>query len=464
MDRVAKARAALAESIEKEKLRSEQRKNVLFQNQIKSLREENKELKELTEKQEKVAGVDARAYKNKIIQDLSDHFIGNEADFTNETYNLALQIKAISPKAYALLSKNLGFPSVSLVDAKFREAISGIPEKLTDVEKIGELINMWKEKHRISKSLVIEACLAVDALYFKPDFKITEDDCISGMAFTNELKSSLPNGSFSHFDQTPSALQAFLELNWDKIIKAGFVFQIQPYSVKYKPFVVHIMPSANGKATEEVINLLDKIREISMKRRIVVKSYAFDGDNAYKQLHLMYFESYIKKVIETNKISETNTHALRVVSDYLHLLKRLRYRLLSSILHAGFSEESDKIIVEELLSLLDGMGEAVWCNEKFTKMHDKLPLELFKTENLLKLIENKQFVAAAYWFPITLSNIALNQEDIGFEYRDFLLKCAFYFLVYYYDCFEMKNSIRIVPNHQEGVKVKARFSHGSLTI
>ena len=290
---------------------------------------------------------------------------------------------------------------------------------------------MWKEKHRISKSQVIEACLAVDALYFKPDFKITEDDCISGMAFTNELKSSLPNGSFSHFDQTPSALQAFLELNWDKIIKAGFVFQIQPYNVKYKPFVVHIMPSANGKATEEVVNLLDKIREISMKRRIVVKSYAFDGDNAYKQLHLMYFESYIKKVIETNKISETNTHALRVVSDYLHFLKKFRYRLLSSILHAGFSEESDKIIVEELMSLLDGMGEAVWCNEKFTKIHDKLPLELFKTENLLKLIENKQFVEAAYWFPITLSNIALNQEDIGFEYRDFLIKCAFYFLVYY---------------------------------
>ena len=132
MDKMTKARAMLAESHEKEELRSERRKSVLFQNQIKSLRAENKELKELTQKKEKVAGVDARAYKNKIIQDLSDHFIGNEADFTNETYNLALQIKAISPKAYALLSKNLGFPSVSLVDAKFREAISGIPKKLAN--------------------------------------------------------------------------------------------------------------------------------------------------------------------------------------------------------------------------------------------------------------------------------------------------------------------------------------------
>ena len=115
MDRVArmaKARAALAESNEKEKLRSEQRKNVLFQNQIKSLREENKELKELTEKQEKVAGVNARAYSNKIIQDLSDHFNGTEADFTNETYNLALQIKGIPDIA------SLNFASTEETDGK----------------------------------------------------------------------------------------------------------------------------------------------------------------------------------------------------------------------------------------------------------------------------------------------------------------------------------------------------------
>ena len=110
--RMAKARAALAESNEKEKLRSEQRKNVLFQNQIKSLREENKELKELTEKQEKVAGVNARAYSNKIIQDLSDHFNGTEADFTNETYNLALQIKGIPDIA------SLNFASTEETDGK----------------------------------------------------------------------------------------------------------------------------------------------------------------------------------------------------------------------------------------------------------------------------------------------------------------------------------------------------------
>ena len=92
-----KARAVSTERLGK-KLLDERRKSLLFQNQLKVLREKNKELKELNEKQEKVTEVDARAYSNTIIQDFSDHFNDTEADFTNETYNLAHQIKAISPK------------------------------------------------------------------------------------------------------------------------------------------------------------------------------------------------------------------------------------------------------------------------------------------------------------------------------------------------------------------------------
>ena len=92
-----KARAVSTERLG-EKLLYEQRKSLLFQNQLKVLREKNKELKEINEKQEKVTEVDACAYNNTIIQDLSNHFNNTEADFTNETYNLAHQIKAISPK------------------------------------------------------------------------------------------------------------------------------------------------------------------------------------------------------------------------------------------------------------------------------------------------------------------------------------------------------------------------------
>ena len=39
----------------------------------------------------------------------------------------------------------------------------------------------------ISKSDIIEECLSVDALYFKPDFQITINDCILGTAFDDNV-------------------------------------------------------------------------------------------------------------------------------------------------------------------------------------------------------------------------------------------------------------------------------------
>ena len=69
----------------KKKLLYEQGKSLLFQNQLKVLREKNKELKEIKEKQEKVTEFDTRAYNNTIIQDYLNNFNDKEADFTNET-------------------------------------------------------------------------------------------------------------------------------------------------------------------------------------------------------------------------------------------------------------------------------------------------------------------------------------------------------------------------------------------
>ena len=94
---------------------------------------------------------------------------------------------------------------------------------------------------------VVEACLAVDALYFKPDIKITIDNCIKGSAFTQSLQDLLPENSFNYFTQNPQSLHNFILLNYDKIIKAGFVYHIQPYNIKYNSFVVHIKPTPNGK-------------------------------------------------------------------------------------------------------------------------------------------------------------------------------------------------------------------------
>lgn len=87
-------------------------------------------------------------------------------------------------------------------------------------------------------------------------------------------------------------------------------------------------------------------------------------------------------------------------------------------------------------------------------MHDRLPYELFKIDNFLKLFNSGNFVAAAYWFPISLSNIAINESDVGFYTREFLLECSFYLLVFYKKCLEEEDEITLLKQkNKENVDV-----------
>ena len=333
--------------------------------------------------------------QNTILSDLLQHTEDKKSPFSSETVSLAIELRSISPKAYSILVKRLNFPKDSVIDEAVKEVVGNFPSQLTSLEGCCDIINSYKEKYKIPKSTTIDACLAVDALYFKPDVTITEDGEISGILYENS-KVTVSDKAFAMFSEDPSELEKFLAVNSNAILRAGFVFQVQPYDISLKPFVIHIKPSVNGKAGEEIVNILKEIKRLAKNRNINIKSFAFDGDNAYKHLHEAYYESYIHKAIETHSISFTHSRTFRVVSDYLHIIKRLRYRLLSSLLHAGFDEESDVVFVPELQEILSHLPSTVWCNESFTKMHDKLPIALFQLDNLLKLINSEYFAAAAY--------------------------------------------------------------------
>lgn len=81
------------------------------------------------------------------------------------------------------------------------------------------------------------------------------------MAFSDTLQSYFPDNCFEYFSQNPDSLQTFINLNWNQIIKAGFVFQIQPFNIKYDSFIAHIRPTANGKASDDIIDLLHEIKK-----------------------------------------------------------------------------------------------------------------------------------------------------------------------------------------------------------
>lgn len=165
-----KARQAKLEKNESKEEVSKEKKLILSQNQVNHLEKENRSLKQMLNNQRNT-DINEILEQNAILDDLINHAPhknNKKIEYCAETINLSLQIHSISPKAYDLLSNYLFFPTKSYIKAKFRESLSDIPRILTDINEVPDVINLWKEKNNISKSLKIKACLAVDAIFFKP--------------------------------------------------------------------------------------------------------------------------------------------------------------------------------------------------------------------------------------------------------------------------------------------------------
>ena len=393
-----------------------QEKNKLL-DEIKILKTENENLKNQLQT------------TNPILLDLLKHQDKKKSEYSPEIISLGLKIKNESKKAYNLLVRHLGFPTEYYIEKLLSNSSTNLPECLTDISSLGTLLSSYKDSNHLS---TFDATLAVDALYFTPEVEIDNEGNVSGMIFSGQNKNSLPKELFSLFADDPGQFAEFLSRNSGFMIKAAFVFQIQPFDCKLKPFVVHIKSATNGKANNTIVELLQEIKRIAKNRNINIRSFAFDGDNAYLNLHIIYYESYIHHAIRTHRLNLSHSRTMRVVSDYLHIIKRLRYRLLSSSVHSGFTDDpSSRIDIPILKTILKKVSPLVWNNEKYTKMHDSLPLQLFNLDHLLNLFFAKYFQAVAFWFPISTSLYAIHQPELGFNTRYYLLQTAAWFLIFY---------------------------------
>ena len=414
--------------------RKEKKRAELAEAMSRKLRLEHNELKkQFCKLEEQIQSLQSKqaVVEDDLLSDLINHTGDTKEPYTSELIALAMEIQALSPKIYSLLVKKLHFPNESYINSIINDIISDIPDNLTDIDKAAELISLYREKNELKGSDSIDACLAVDAIAFTQDVKVSADGKITGLK--QETSSSK---LFKMFTKDVTQFQKFLDANSEDLIRAGFVFQIQPYDVRLEPFIIHVEATVNGKANQKIVEILHEIRKICKNRNIKIRSYAFDGDTAYYELHKIYYQSYINKAIEEHSISFDRTRTIRTVSDLLHIIKRLRYRLLSSIIHCGFNIEEEMIDLENIKKILNHLQKVVWNDDLYTKMHDKLPLELFNIENFLKLFLSGEYVAASYWFPISLSILAVNAPDLGFSNRKYLLESAFWFLVFFKDCWD----------------------------
>ena len=349
--------------------------------------------------------------------------------YSNETYSLSLLLQKSSPTAYDTVAPRLLLPSRQSIYKKYNAQINDIQQKLLNIENVLIIVKEYRQLIHLPSLIHLNCILAVDAICFKPFVSIASNGNINGIQINSEKKSNL----FQKFSLNPRKFEKFIQKNFNNSYSVGFAYQLQPLFNEFKNIVVHIQPAISGKASTKQIETLHYIREILKNVHITVKGYAFDGDNTYHTLHSKYFNYYIHMLINSNHICETIKCHLRIISDPLHILKRVRYRLLSGKqIIIGFQTENSVIDLNLLQSQLIQCPSIVFNNSKITKMHDSLPLTLFSMTSLKRLFELRNIGALAYFTPWCLFISAMESEDLDVNRAFDFISIALYYLMYYY--------------------------------
>jgi hypothetical protein len=102
------------------------------------------------------------------------------------------------------------------------------------------------------------------------------------------------------------------------------------------------------------------------------------------------------------------------ISNVLHLLKRAHYRMLKNppvVISLGIT--SPELNLVRLIDLLgEDLPSMVFSDDAITKMHDSLPMVIFRFEVLLKIDEARKLGWVAYLFPRVLLNEVISHKNV----------------------------------------------------
>jgi hypothetical protein len=456
--------AAFARKCRQEHRQAEQRKNL--QQQVNAYRmnlqlAENK-IEEL--KKELAAAMRERDYQNLIqtpaeriyLDILKNH--GRDPHgrrYCVETLAWAEEIHMISPQALEVVGKVIPVPSESLINSKFTKTRQVISDALQDSDRLGELINLWDQSGARSRS-ERTVVLAVDAVAFRPLVTVTENGEVAGLKRLTQLDSP---DLFTEFLRDPQAFSNFLQQHWKQAYSALHAFHIQPVNPKFPCCVIHVYPAENGKGNDDTRKTLLNLKtKLETEFGITVIGLAFDGDSCWSPLHAAFAEYWREWVRASPREIPRIPFGFVLICDPLHLLKRIRYRLLQ-LAEVFLTEESLHFCLQVIQ---DGhiLSPVVFDNSHESKMHDSLPLELFSLKTLQYILENP-VVGETMLAPWCFLVIALTQANLSTRERRDLLETGLWMLFLY-------ENPELVPDPPSNPNVKVvhpkRFAHDDHTL
>ena len=317
-------------------------------------------------------------------------------------------------------------PSWQTLQARTEPSFKFNANRLQNLSAIPDVVARFRQQEEIGDERIY-GFLAVEAVSFHRELIVTKNGVVEG-TLSNE---TIEMEKIAELQESFAEFENFCKEQRDVVISDAFVFQFQPINASLRSFIVHIKPSSQGKATERTIEIFRAIDRDLEALNVICLGYAMDGDTTYSKLHKSFYETYSGYVTgdplfyNFSLVSETRL----IISDPLHVLKRARYRLLSSATHVGLTSSSSIISIDVLSEILT-LPSKVFSEQKFTKMHDDLPVSLFSLGSLIEIYE-KQPCYAAYFLPFCLLNAAISEKDLSLEERINFLELSFYYMLAY---------------------------------
>lgn len=384
--------------------------------ELSDLREEQTSLRPFTSPADRILA--------DILENAQRHPNGRR--YSLETLIWGRRVHDISPHAWRAVRKVLPLPGKRLLLAKFTET-KGISDALIDSGRIGELIDLWRQAVR-QEGIGCPVVLSVDAVAFRPVITVHHDGRVEGLKTMNEIENL---DLLSQFLSDPGSFVSFVKDHWDETYSALFAFQLQPLNPMWPCSIIHTMPAMNGKGTEEVTQKLLELKDaLTNQFHFSVVGLAFDGDSSFNRLHDEFRAGWMPLLSASSPFPSHIPHPV-IISDPLHVLKRIRYRWVSAVFTIGVGSHGDSVFSTAVIESWNMLPPIVFLNSRITKMHDSLPLRLF-SPSIFGVILRKPPSSEYVLTPWSMLVAGLILTGYSTATRAYLLEIGFWYLFCYH--------------------------------
>jgi hypothetical protein len=232
---------------------------------------------------------------------------------------------------------------------KFFDCKHRVQQSLTNLSLVDELLTIWSLSNRVTLDTnhQIEAVLAVNAVATGPVITIYENGAIEEIKNINNLTSP---DIFTQFVVHPIKFHEFICQHWDATCLSLFVYQLQALTPDLACCAANVVKATNGKRNDRTVGKLEEIAEILDLKGFRIIGYAFDGNSCFSRLHSELEQHWnIETFEEATPNMIFNTRARRlIVTDPLHILKRIRYHFLSGPFRFGVGHDQTEFCIDDV--------------------------------------------------------------------------------------------------------------------